>query len=795
MRGRWSKPFLSMLRKAFRGCLSPSAVMAILPLCTNTGVLAQAPETDSDGAQAVVNQYCLECHNIEDWAGSLALDTFDTNRPEVDPDIWEHVIRKVDAGLMPPANASRPSRASLETFTDHLAGKIDAAAELNPGAENLHRLNQAEYRNTVRDLLGLDIDVSGLLPQDDASEGFDNIADVLSVSPTLIESYISAAMKISRLAVGYMDMPPSLASYRVPGDLPQNRHIEGLPLGTRGGMRVEHFFPLDAEYEIQVSGGVGGFRRNSTYPEPEIHMTLDGEEIALSSENSISIPVSAGQHTVTVALLDQVNARGADSTYTFSSTEGAIRSLTINGPINAISKGSTRSREKIFICHPATDAETEACAGDILANLASLAYRLPLTAEGPEVETLMSFFRTGLEQRDFEYGIQLALARILVDPQFIFRMEEEPAGLVPGEVYSLSGLEMASRLSFFLWSSIPDRELLQAATTGKLDNEAGLREQVQRMLADPRADALVENFAGQWLRLRELDAVVPESDDFDEALRRAFREETSLLFASIMRGNNSVLEFLDADYTFVNERLARHYDIEGIHGDFMRRVALPDDSPRRGILGHGSILTVTSVANRTSPVVRGNWLLENILGVPAPVPPAGVETNLDMPDVEAASLTLRQRLELHRADPGCASCHSLMDPLGLALENFDLVGKWREFDEGHRINPEGTLVDGTPIEGPGDLQAALLSRSERFVTTFTEKLLSYAIGRITHAEDMPAIRKIVSDAAETDYRFASIVEGIVLSAPFRMKVKTENQESALSEQLAMDNTDQSEVRQ
>lgn len=728
-------------------------------------------ELASQGVELLA-EYCLECHNFEDWAGSLSLEGLDPASPSMDAEIWESVIRKVSAGMMPPAGQSRPSADILHAFTGSLGERINVTSTPNPGNESLHRLNRNEYANVIRDLLALEVDVSSMLPGDDASEGFDNIADVLNVSPTLIEAYISAAMKISRLAVGDIEQAPKTAIFRAPPGLPQDRHIEGLPLGTRGGIRIEHHFPLDGEYRFSIDGGVGGFRRLVTYPGPLIDFTIDGEQVPLENPGEFTLQLEAGPKVLTAALVDRNLSAGVGDTWSVYSVQGGIRQVTIVGPLGPTGAGNTPSREKIFTCYPAGGSDIVSCAESILMKLATQAYRKPVSVNDRELAVLMDFFNEGNARAGFEFGIQSALARILVDPQFLYRLERKPANAEPGTIYAISDLELASRLSFFLWSSIPDEELLSLASAGRLREPGVLHAQVDRMLRDPRSSALTENFLGQWLHLRELDGVEPESPDWDESLRRAIREETELVFSEILDEDRSIDSLLETDFTYVNERLADHYGIAGVKGGFMRRISLPEDSPRRGILGHSSMLTVTSVANRTSPVVRGNWVLENLLGVPAPVPPPGVEANLDDENAVAES-TLRQRLEAHRHDPVCASCHSIMDPLGLALENFDLTGKWREFDGSFPIDSSGQLVDGTVITGPEDLRNALLERSELFVETFTEKLLSYALGRITRYHDMPAVRSILNEAYAQDYRVSAIIKGIVMSDPFQKKIVPE----------------------
>ncbi len=712
----------------------------------------------------------------------------------VDAATWEKVVRKIRTGMMPPSGARRPERSVLDAFASELESRLDRAAPPTAGldAPAMHRLNRTEYGNAVRDLLALDVDVSALLPSDASSEGFDNLADALAVSPSLVQGYVSAAMKISRRAVGDRTATPSQTTYTVPAGLVQDRHIEGLPLGTRGGMLVTHTFPLDAEYEIAVTGGGRGGGGAA------IDVTLDGQKLAVANPRSFRIKVPAGPHVLGAALVDRARGAGVDEQYSdfrinsAFTAPGGVQTVVITGPYSATGPGDTPSRRRIFVCRPgganlpasppqgrsgpaasrparAASGEESACARQILTTLARRAYRrAPLD---DEVETLMGFYQNARSEGDFEVGIQQAVARILVAPAFLFRVEEEPRGLRPGATYRLSSVDLASRLSFFLWSSIPDDELLDLAIKGRLREPAVLAQQVKRMLADPKADALTSNFAGQWLYLRDLSTVQTSAPNFDDNLRHSFRRETELLFSAIARQDRSILDLLNADYTFVDERLARHYGIPGIHGSYFRRVQLDPDSPRRGLLGQGSMLTVTSVATRTSPVSRGKWILETLLGAPPPSPPPGVEVNLEKDAAQVKATTLRERMEAHRTNPVCASCHRIMDPIGFALENFDLVGTWRDHEAGKPIDASGVLVDGTPVNGPVALREALLSRSDAFVTTATGRLLTYALGRPVEYFDMPTVRAIVRRAAQNDYRFSSLVLGIVDSAPFQMKMK------------------------
>jgi mono/diheme cytochrome c family protein len=728
---------------------------------------------------ALVKQYCATCHNERAKAGGLVLEPEGVNHVDTDPEVWETVVRKIKTGMMPPSGMPRPSRTVLDAFAAGLEARLDRANPpgAHPDAPALHRLNRTEYANAIRDLLALDVDVKPLLPSDDSNEGFDNIAEALTVSPSLVQGYVAAAMKISRQAVGDRAAAPVQVTYTSPGQQRHDKHLEGLPLGTRGGLLVKHNFPLDAEYEFTIGGGGGG----GFFPggggvagATSLDFTIDGEPVTVRNPRSFRHTLSAGPHTIGIALIDRQRGAGVDEGFSDFRIDsaftpgGGINALTIIGPFNPTGAGDTPSQKKVFICRPTAAAQETSCARRIVSTLARRAFRQPPTTT--DIETLMGFYREGREGADFETGIQHALARILVAPKFVFRTEAEPAGAT-GRTYAISDLALASRLSFFLWSSIPDEPLLDLAERGRLSNKAVLAQQVARMLKDPKSDALVRNFSGQWLYLRELANVQSEARSFDDNLRQSFRRETELLFDSIVREDRPLTTLLDADYTFVDERLARHYGMANVYGSHFRRVTLPPDSPRRGLLGHGSILTVTSIANRTSPVMRGKWVLENLLGSPPPEPPPGVEVNLDEDPKAAKPTTLRQRLEMHRANPVCASCHKIMDPMGFALENFDLVGAWREKDGQFPIDSTGQLADGTPLKGAADLRAAVLDRSDAFMTVATEKLLIYALGRPLHAPDMSSVRAIVRSAARNDQRFSALVLGVVESPLFRMRTK------------------------
>ena len=742
---------------------------------------AQSPAPRAATSEkAVIDRYCATCHNQRMRAGNLALDSLDVSAAGRDPQTWEKVVRKVRTGMMPPSGVARPDRATLDGFAASIETAIDraTASAPNPGAPALHRLNRAEYGNAVRDLLDLPIDAARLLPADDSSgEGFDNMASTLSVSPALMQAYVTAAARISRLAIGDPTISAELTTYTPPRGLAQTSHREGMPLGTRGGLTVQHVFPLDAEYEFRIGRAGGGlFGLSPVGGGDPVEVTLNGEHLRVLEGNArgaLRLKIPAGPQTIGVAVVRRSNPRGVDDMYAELAGTAGVNSLGINGPFNPTGPGDTATRRKILVCRPQAAADEPACARRVLAALATRAFRRPIAEKDPAIDTLMGFFESGRKLRGFETGIQYALARVLVDPQFIFRFEHVPASAkAPAgqarSVYRISGLELASRLSFFLWSSIPDDELLRVAASGKLDDPAVLEQQARRMLADKRADALIDNLAGQWLLLRQLDDVRPGTKEFDGALRYAFHRETELLFETIVREDRSILDLIDADYTFVDERLARHYGIPDVRGSLFRRVTLTDPA-RRGLLGHGSFLTATSAANRTSPVKRGKWVLENLLGAPVPLPPPGVETNLTETTTGAAPTSVRQRLERHRASPNCASCHAVMDPVGFSLEPFDLIGKWRESDGGVPVNAAGRLADGTALDGPASLRKALLDRRDAVAATATEKLLTYALGRRVEYFDMPAVRAVVRDAGRTNYRFSSLVAGIVKSVPFQMK--------------------------
>jgi hypothetical protein len=723
---------------------------------------------------SMVDRYCEGCHNDAERAGDLALDRLDPSRVHADAATWEKVIRKLRGGLMPPPGEPRPNRERLATFVGFLEGSLDAAARAapNPGTPGLRRLNRTEYANAVRDLVDLPIDPAAFLPGDDSVGGFDNVGSALSISPTLLQAYVSAAATLSRLAVGDPNASPTLTTYRAPRDWQSGNHIVGQPLGTRGGFQVEHVFPLDGEYEFRMS----------TRTSDEVQITINGKRAALLPSTGprnarvATLTVPAGPQTVGVALVRRHDTEGVDDLFAVHQESVGIASFTVNGPLHATGAGDTPSRRRIFSCSPAGPADEPACAVQILGSLATHAYRRPVGAEDAALATLIEFYDAGRAEGSFDAGIQRALARLLVDPEFIFRIETEPAELSAGAIYRVSDIDLASRLSFFLWSSIPDDALLATAATGKLREPGELQREVQRMLADPKADALVTSFAVQWLQLRLLDTVSPEARAFDGNLREALRKETELFFSSVLREDRSVVDLIDADYTFVDERLARHYGLPHIRGSRFRRVELPPSSPRRGLLGQGSLLTLTSAPNRTSPVKRGQWILNNMLGTPAPQPPDNVETNLEETAPAGSATTMRERLEQHQANPSCAMCHSLIDPLGFSLENFDSIGAWRDKEAGRTVDSHGTFVDGTALDGAGGLREFLLERRELFVTAFTERLLTYALGRTLEPYDMPVVRAIVRTAAKDDYKFSALVHGIVASEPMQFRMKRSGDE-------------------
>jgi hypothetical protein len=788
-------------------------------IAAGTAILYAAPQQPTSSAvppptahRALLDKYCVTCHSDKLKTGGLTLQSADLSKVAENADIWEKVIKKVRVEAMPPQGMPRPDKATLNLFASSLENAIDTQAALrpNPGHSTLHRLNRSEYANAIRDLLALDVDPASLLPPDDESYGFDNIADVLKTSPALLERYMSASWNISRLAVGDPTIGPTSNIYRARADLSQNGHLDGLPLGTRGGILVKHNFPLDGEYLIkvrlwrvtadmirgledrhQVEISVDGKRaRLATIGGPEdqhLSETNSGQScIDIDNRLTVHVPVKAGPREVTATFLTAIESEAQDdnilkpfirSNYDVLDYRGepVIDRITIEGPLKSTGISETPSRKRIFSCRPSNTADEVPCAKQIISTLARRAYRRPVTDN--DMETLIGFYSLGRNSAgnpagNFDSGIEAAIQRILASPEFIFRFEPDPANAAPDRPWRISDLELASRLSFFLWSSIPDDQLLTIAAQGKLKDPAVLEQQVRRMLADKRSETLVTNFADQWLYLRNLKNFQPDFQtfpDFDDNLRQAMRRETELFFGSIIAENRSVIDLLTADYTFVNERLARHYGIPNVYGTDFRRVAIMDEA-RRGLLGQGSILSVTSMPNRTSPVLRGKWILTNILGNPPNPPPPNVPPLKDN-EAGAQKLSLRERMEAHRANPACAGCHKLMDPLGFSLENFDAVGQWRTNDDGSRIDPSGTLYNGESVDGPLALRKVLASKPDIFAGVLTGKLMTYALGRGIEYSDMPAVRAVLKDAAANNYRFSSIVLGIVKSAPFEMKEK------------------------
>jgi hypothetical protein len=768
----------------------------------------QPIERGSSTHAAVVGKYCVTCHNDKSrTGGGLSLEHADLTDVPKGAETWEKVIRKLRVGMMPPPGMPRPARAQLDDLAGYLETSLDRAAleRPHPGRTSIHRLNRAEYANAIRDLLALDIDAGALLPPDDESSGFDNIADVLTVSPSLMERYLSAAWNISRLAVGNLNIAPSTSVYRARPDLSQDQHVEGLPPGTRGGIVVHHTFPLDGEYIVKLRLWRNTFDLMRGMEDPhDIEIAMDGQRLtlvtaggreqflkmaenpgtfgtALDQRLTVKVSVKAGPHTIWATTVLKSHAVRDDMIKPFLRTtvdgldimgDPSVDRLTIDGPYTATGSGDTPSRRKIFVCQPTGPANEGGCATRILSSLARVAYRRPV--DKTTVDTLMDFYRRGRAgvtgSSAFDRGIETALQFILASPEFLVRFETDPPKLASNRASRLDDLALASRLSFFLWSSLPDDQLLTLASQGKLKDPVVLEQQVKRMLADARSEALVTNFAEQWLHLRNLKNSVPDLEafpDFDDNLRQAMKEETSLFFDSIVREDRSVVDLLNADYTFVNERLARHYGIPNVYGSQFRRVTLADEA-RRGILGQASVLTVTSYPNRTSPVERGKWILTNLLGVPPQPPPPNVPP-LQETSADGKVLSLRERMERHRANPVCAGCHKVMDPIGFALESFDGVGRWRNTEEGAAIDTSGTLFNGAEVEGIVGLRRNLVARPEIFVGVMTEKMLTYALGRGLEYYDMPAVRNIVRDARSRGFRFSAMVLGIVRSTPFQMK--------------------------
>jgi hypothetical protein len=798
-------------------CVAYTAAVPVLaadhspapPAGASARVRAQAPDVVSQ--RAVLDRYCVVCHNAKLKTANLELEKLDLAHLGSQAEIAEKVVRKLRAGMMPPAKMPRPDPAVLNGLITWMENELDRSAVTYLPAPGLHRLNRKEYTDAIRDVLGLEVDATKFLPSDDSTHGFDNIAGALTLSPALMEAYLSAAGKISRLAVGDVSSP-SQAVFEVPADTAQNYHIEGLPFGTRGGILIKYQFPSDGEYSFKVKGVTGYFQAVlGGIKGEQLEVMVDGErvrlfdwdkEIANTTGNGRStqrVPVKAGQHTVGVTFLATNDVPGSELNRPFQrtmNTPGSIPGFLfyphvgqvwIEGPYNAAGASETASRKKIFVCRPAAARDPSeqnqldaTCARTIASTLVRHAFRRPATPS--DVSSLMDFYQSARSDGgSFDDGIEAVVQRVLADPEFVYRLEPEPAGLAAGKTYRISDLALASRLSFFLWSSVPDDQLIDLANEGKLKDPTVLEKQVRRMLADPKSDALITNFTGQWLSVRSLktsEPVVNLFPDFDDNLRAAFEREMELFFGTIAREDRSVLDLLNANYTYVNERLAKHYGIPNIYGPQFRLVTLPPElDMRRGLLGKGALMTLTSAAARTSPVTRGKWFLQTFMGVSPPDPPPNVPKPKEPPvDVtgNTKTPTMRQTLEAHHTNPSCASCHALFEPMGLALENFDAVGTWRTQDGDSAIDATGVLVDGTKVDGVASLRGWLMNRSDQFVRVVTEKLMTYALGRGVEYQDMPVVRSIVHDSEPNQYRFASIVMGIVKSPAFQMNMKAAN---------------------
>jgi len=765
--------------------------------------------TSAAAEQAFVTQYCYGCHNQAAKARGVesalrtTLDSLDPAHVDKDPEQWEKVVRKVRAGMMPPSGMPRPKPEVLESAIVFAENELDRTAKLHIPPPGLHRMNRTEYANAIRDLLDIEVDAGKFLPSDDSTRGFDNIAGALGISPTLLEGYVSAAGKISRLAIGDVSTPTQ-TTYRVAEDTDQDYHIEGMPFGTRGGMIVQHEFPADGDYGIKITpiskGNMGNTNPFGEIPDEKLEVVLDGERLHVFEWDKdrdrgdgtfdFKFPAKAGRHTVVVTFLATNYAPGSDlnehflrSTIETGGLPGYrffphVGKFVIDGPYDAKGASNTSARRRIFVCKPASAAQETACARQIVSTLARKAFRRPLTDK--DTETLLGFYQRGRNDGSFDSGIEMTLRRILADPEFVFRREAEPASLAAGQIYRISDLELASRLSFFLWSSIPDDELLKLASQSKLHENAVLEQQVRRMLKDPRSKQLVSNFAGQWLSLRALQSQTPVPSvypDFDDVLRQAMRTEVEMLVASVIQEDRPVTDLLDANYTFLNERLAKQYGIPGIYGSNFRRVTLPPEfDMRRGLLGKGAFLTISSNPDRTSPVHRGKYTLQIFLGVEPPAPPPNVVIKISAEsNVHGGTKpTMRQQMEIHRENEPCKSCHKIMDPIGLTLENFDGTGQWRLLEDGSPIDPSGQLVDGTKLNGIADLRNALVKYSPQFLRVVTEKLMIYALGRGTEYYDMPLVRGIVHSGEKDNYRFSTLVIGVVKSQPFQMNQKLES---------------------
>jgi hypothetical protein len=777
--------------------ITARAILMLAGVTIAGGAFAQGAAVDSG---ALLDKYCTSCHNSSDYAGGLDLQSANAHTVAETPEVGEKVIKRLRAGMMPPAGEERPSYDTVQLLAQSFEQSIDQRAAtqgVHLPAPGLHRLNRTEYSNAIRDLLALNIDAAGFLPSDDASHGFDNMAGTLTTSPALLEAYLSAAGNISRLAMG-TETAPTLAVFDTPHDTSQNGYVEGLPFGTRGGMLIEHEFPADGEYTLTVKGMTGYFTAVlGNVKGEQLEVTVDGRRVYLydwdkeiatkrgDGGKTPPLPIKAGLHRIGVSFIATsdlpdtglnrsfqrtMNSPGSISGYTFYPHVGQVF---IEGPFKGAVATDTQSRRRIFECHPQKASEEARCARRIITTLTTKAFRRP--ASEADLKVMTAFYRSGREGGTFDSGLEAVIQRLLTDPDFIYRSEIEPAKVAAGTTYRISDLELASRLSFFLWSSIPDLELINLAAANKLHDPKVLKQQVDRMIADQRSQALVQNFTGQWLNLRGIAASEPVVNlfpDFDSTLREAFRREVELFFASIIQEDRSVNDLLTADYTFVNERLARHYGIPGIYGPQFRRVTLgPDQDMRKGLLGKGALLTITSDAERTSPVRRGKWFLQTVLGVTPPNPPPGVETKLEQKAGETPK-TMRARLVLHSTNPSCAGCHKSFEPMGLAMENFDPVGQWRTTEVGTPIDSVGVITDGTRIAGIQGLRDLSVRKREVFVEVVVENLLTYAIGRGLDHEDMPLVRSLAHGAARDDYRVSSLIMGVVQSPAFTMNTKS-----------------------
>jgi len=794
--------WIGVLSMALVSAQSSTPVRTASPVATAPASASRAP-ADPAAQRATVNQFCVPCHNARLKTANLLLDEVDLTKLGEHPDLGEKVVRKLRAGLMPPTNNRRPDAATMESLIRGMEATLDRAAVPHLPPPGLHRLNRTEYTNAIRDLLNLQVDATKFLPGDDSTRGFDNIAGALTMSPALMEAYLSAAGKISRLAIGDVSAPSQVV-FDVPPDTAQNYHVEGLPFGTRGGMLIPYVFPADGDYSFKVKGVTGYFQRVlGSIKGEQLEITIDGERVKLfdwdkeiqnttgNGRSSPRIPVKAGLHQVGVTFLATNDIPGSELNRPFQrtmNTPGSIPGFLfyphvgqvwIEGPYGAKGAADTSSRRKIFVCRPSPTITEDACARRIVSTLARHAFRRPVTAA--DTNALMKFYQEGRnENGTFDDGIEAALQRILADVEFVYRGEREPAGLAAGKAYRVNDLALASRLSFFLWSSIPDDELIDVAVQGRLRTPAVFEKQVRRMLADSKSAALISNFTGQWLNVRGLKTVEPVVNifpDFDDNLRNAFQREAELFFDAVVHEDRSVLDLLTANYTFVNERLAKHYGIPSVYGSQYRRITLPPElDVRRGLLGKGALLTVTSSAAHTSPVARGKWFQATFLGVEPPQPPPGVDTSLkEKTNTDTTGNvkvpTMRDIMDRHHSNPVCASCHKIFEPIGLAFENFDATGAWRTFDEGNPIDATAVMIDGTKVDGVVGLRDMLVRYSDQFVRVVTEKLLTYALGRGVEDGDMPTVRAIVRGAQPTDYRFSSIVLGIVDSDAFQMNQK------------------------